>query len=93
MSADQPEDQAFVYEMGRRVRLHRLYRGLTQEQLGEQARLSRNFISILETGRHGIDVRALRRIARALDVPLPSLVSEPGEGSFPWTPAQDGAPR
>ena len=30
MSADQPEDQAFVYEMGRRVRLHRLYRGLTQ---------------------------------------------------------------
>ena len=63
MSADQPEDQAFVYEMGRRVRLHRLYRGLTQEQLGEQARLSRNFISILETGRHGIDVRALRRIA------------------------------
>ena len=92
MSADRPDDRAFLAELGRRVRLHRLYRDLTQRQLAERAGLSRNFVSLLEGG-HGIDVRALRRIAQALNVPLLSLVAEPGDGSFPWAPAGEGTPR
>ena len=84
MSAD---DQAFVAEVGRRVRLHRLYQRVTQDQLAERARLSRSFISLFETGERGIDVRALRRIAHALDLTLPALVAEPGEERFPWPPA------
>ena len=83
MSAD---DQAFVAELGRRVRLHRLYQRTTQDQLAERARLSRSFISLFETGERGIDVRALRRIAHALDLALPALVAEPGEASFPGPP-------
>jgi transcriptional regulator with XRE-family HTH domain len=47
MSAD---DQVFVAELGRRVRLHRLYQRMTQDQLAERARLSRSFISLFETG-------------------------------------------
>ena len=79
MSAD---DQVFVAELGRRVRLHRLYQRTTQDQLAERARLSRRFISLFETGERGIDVRALRRIAHALDLSLPALVAEPGEACF-----------
>ena len=83
------DDQAFVAELGRRVRLHRLYQRMTQDQLAERARLSRSFISLFETGERGIDVRALRRIAQALDLALPALVVEPGEDSFPWRPAAE----
>jgi XRE family aerobic/anaerobic benzoate catabolism transcriptional regulator len=78
MSAD---DRAFVAELGKRVRLHRLYQRMTQDQLAERARLSRSFISLFETGERGIDVRALRRIAHALDVPLPELVAEPDDAA------------
>jgi transcriptional regulator with XRE-family HTH domain len=83
VSADRPEDGAVVAELGRRVRLHRLYRDLTQEQLGERAGLSRNFVSLFEQGRHGIKVAAVRRLAWALAVPLPTLVAEPGDGVLP----------
>jgi XRE family aerobic/anaerobic benzoate catabolism transcriptional regulator len=84
------DDEVFLAEVGRRVRLHRLYRRMTQEQLGERAGLSRNFVSVFEIGRHGIDVRALRRLARALDVPLPELISEPGDTRLPWlSPKED----
>ena len=93
MSADRPEDRAFLAELGRRLRLHRLYRDLTQEQLGERAGLSRNFVSLFEQGRHGIDVVALRRLAQALAVPLPTLVAEPGEGVLPWAPSREGGIR
>jgi transcriptional regulator with XRE-family HTH domain len=85
-------DEAFVAELGRRVRLHRLYQRMTQDQLAERARLSRSFISLFETGERGIDVRALRRIAHALGLSLPALVAEPGEASFPWPPT-GGAPQ
>jgi XRE family aerobic/anaerobic benzoate catabolism transcriptional regulator len=80
------DDQAFVAELGRRVRLHRLYQRVTQDQLAERARLSRSFISLFETGERGIDVRALRRIAHALDVPLPELVAESDDAAA--TPIQ-----
>ena len=93
MSADRPEDRAFLADLGRRVRLHRLYRDLTQQQLGERAGLSRNFVSLFEKGRHGIDVMALRRLAQALAVPLPTLVAESGEGVLPWAPSPEGAAR
>jgi transcriptional regulator with XRE-family HTH domain len=69
VSADRPEDRAFLAELGRRVRLHWLYRDLTQKQLGERVGLSRNLISLFEKGRHGIDVAALRRLAQALACP------------------------
>jgi transcriptional regulator with XRE-family HTH domain len=92
VSVGQPDDSAFVAELGRRVRLHRLHQRMTQEQLGERAALSRNFVSVFESGAHGIDVRALRRIAQALGVPLPSLVAEPGDGSYAWPPTREGTP-
>jgi transcriptional regulator with XRE-family HTH domain len=93
VSGDRPEDRAFVVVLGRRVRLHRLYLGLTQAQLRERAGLSRNFVSLFEAGGHGIDVRALRRIAYALGVPLPALVAEPEDGSLPGLLQQEGVAR
>jgi transcriptional regulator with XRE-family HTH domain len=86
------DDGAFIAEVARRVRLHRLYQRMTQEQLGARAGVSRSFISVFETGGHGVDVRALRRIAQGLGVPLASLVAEPEDAGAPWPP-RDWTPR
>jgi HTH-type transcriptional regulator, competence development regulator len=68
------EDRAFLRELGRRVRLNRRYRAMTQAELAERANLSRSFVVEFEAGRHGIDVVSLRRLAKALGAPLPALV-------------------
>jgi transcriptional regulator with XRE-family HTH domain len=78
VSAPPVDDQAFLRELARRVRLRRRYQDLTQQHVADRAGLSRGFVSLFETGRHGIDVTALRRIAHALDASLPELVAEPG---------------
>ena len=70
MSADL-DDQAFVRELARRVRLRRRYRNLTQQYVAYRAGLSRSFVSLFETGRHGIEVTALRR------PPRPSMFRSP----------------
>lgn len=72
-----PQDRAFLEELGRRVRLNRRYQDLTQAELADRAGLSRSFIAVFETGRHGIDVTTLRRVAEALDLSLPALVDVP----------------
>ena len=72
-----PEDREFLKELSRRVRLNRRYQGLTQAELGDRAGLSRSFVAVFETGRHGIDITTLRRVAEALDLSLPALVDVP----------------
>lgn len=69
-----PQDRAFLRELGRRVRLNRRYQDLTQAELADRAGLSRSFVAVFETGRHGIDVSSLRRLADALGLPLPTLI-------------------
>ena len=73
---------------GRRVRLNRRYQDLTQAELAERAQLSRSFVAVFESGRHGIDVTSLRRLAEALGVPLPALVD-----IHPTTRRQTARPR
>ena len=48
-----PAGAALVREVARRVRLHRLVRRLTQQDLADRAGLSRSFISLFEKGEHG----------------------------------------
>ena len=78
-------EEAFRLALGRRVRLHRLVQRLTQQDVADRAGVSRSFVSVFEKGDHGIDVLTLRRIAQALDVPLPELVTEPQDERPPRT--------
>jgi transcriptional regulator with XRE-family HTH domain len=75
-----PTSAAFIREVARRVRLHRLVQRLTQQDVADRAGLSRSFISLFEKGEHGIDIVALVRIAGALGVPLSELVTDPAVG-------------
>lgn len=76
-------DEDYIRELARRVRLHRRYRGLTQQQLGDLTGLSRSFVALFEAGRHGIQVISLRRIACALGVAFSALVDDPADPGAP----------
>lgn len=61
--------------IGKRVRLARFTREMTQEQLAAAAGMSRSFVSLIEQGTHGVDVVRLYRLAAALGMPLAELVA------------------
>ncbi len=70
----QSEAATFMRALGKRLRLLRLVRELTQDQLAEATGMSRSFVSLLEHGTHGVDVVRLLRLAAFFGLPLPELV-------------------
>ena len=59
------------------VRRIRKEKQLTQEQVAEYADLHTNYISSVERGERNISICNIERIARALGVPMPELLSPP----------------
>jgi transcriptional regulator with XRE-family HTH domain len=78
---DHDEDE-LRRQVGKRLRLARYRAELTQDQLAEQAGVSRNFVGLVEHGAHGVDVYRLRRLATAAGTTLGALFNE--------SPTQDG---
>jgi transcriptional regulator with XRE-family HTH domain len=71
------EEHVYLRGLGRRVRLLRLTREMSQEQLATASGMSRNFVSSIERGAHGVDVVRLLRLAGALKVDIGQIVSDP----------------
>jgi len=65
--------RAFV--LGETIRRARTAAGLTQEDLAFRARLSRNYISLLEHDQRAVTVAALMRIGRAVGVPASKMIA------------------
>lgn|SRR5665647_175006 len=63
--------------LGTRVRLVRLSRDLTLEELARRTQLSKSFLAGLERGESGVSVRNIARLADALDVPQSAFSSGP----------------
>ena len=61
--------------LGQRLRTLRKWRKLSQEALGQRARLSGKFIGEVERGEKSISVDSLYRVATSLRVPLALLTS------------------
>src|SRR5262245_51971126 len=61
-------------EIGSRVRTRRTSMGWTLREIAERSGVSSRFLSDLETGKGNISVARLADVARALDVPLVSLM-------------------
>ncbi len=76
-----------VKAFGRNVKLARESRHLTQEDLEGMTGLRRSYISDLERGTRNPSIRALERIAVALEVLPAELVGLP-EGAQ-WPPSSD----
>ena len=61
-------------QFGRRLALLRRQSGLTQEELAVEAKLSRDQISLMETGRSGASFDSLEALAAALNVEIWELL-------------------
>jgi transcriptional regulator with XRE-family HTH domain len=66
--------QRAVRKLGMKIQEHRTRRAMTQEQLAKKAGLSRGYLARVETGRHEPTLTTLRKLARALGVPVSALL-------------------
>jgi transcriptional regulator with XRE-family HTH domain len=73
-------DTAARVDFPARLRQSRRGNGLTQEQLGERAGVSKVSISLYESGRRTPDMQTLQRIADALQVSVDHLLGRDSHG-------------
>ena len=62
--------------IGQVLKQVRTARGLTQAELAKRAKVTRNYITMLERDKGNPSLSVLRRLAKALDVPTALLVGE-----------------
>ena len=74
-------DQAFLVELGQRVRRIRALRGMSRKVLAKVSGISERYIAQLESGQGNVSIMLLRRVAEATGAPLEDLVGEAGENS------------
>jgi XRE family aerobic/anaerobic benzoate catabolism transcriptional regulator len=76
----QPRDSdAYLRRLGERVRNLRNQRGMTRKALAQHAKVSERYLAQLEVGKGNCSIVLLRRIARALGLPVTQLVHDGAE--------------
>lgn len=66
----------FELPFGAALRRVRLAAGMSQEQLGLEAGVQRNFISLIELGQNQPTISTIYKLARALGMKASELVAE-----------------
>jgi len=61
-------------QLGMTVQTLRDKRAMTQEVLAKKAGISRGYLARVETGRHEPTLTTLRKLAKALSVPVTALL-------------------
>ena len=69
--------------LGARIKALRIQKALSQDRLSELADLNGKYLGEVERGSANISIVNLSKLADALDVPLPSLLSAGHERSRP----------
>jgi len=70
------QESAYLAQLGERVRAWRNGRGMTRKALAAASGVSERYLAQLEAGRGNISVLLLRKVARAMQVTVESLVRE-----------------
>jgi XRE family aerobic/anaerobic benzoate catabolism transcriptional regulator len=73
------ETDAYLRRLGERVRTLRNQRGMTRKALARHAKVSERYLAQLEAGLGNGSIVLLRRIARAIGLPVTQLVHEGSE--------------
>src|SRR5215211_459756 len=66
----------YLSQLGARVRAWRSQHGVTRKNLSLACGVSERYLAQLEAGEGNISVLLLRKVARAMDVPVEQLVRE-----------------
>lgn len=78
--ADSAKHQdAYLQRLGDRVRVLRNQRGMTRKALAQHSGVSERYLAQLEAGKGNISIVLLRRIARAIGLPVAHLVQDGAE--------------
>ncbi len=73
------DTDAYLRRLGERVRTLRNQRGMTRKALAQHAKVSERYLAQLEVGKGNCSIVLLRRIARAIGLPVTQLVHEGAE--------------
>jgi len=73
----------FLARFGRSLKLLRVERDMSQEELGRAAGMHRTFIGQLERGEHGVNIDRLPDLAQALGVLEHELIPRPLDADRP----------
>jgi len=68
-------EKLFLKKVGRTIRLHRLEKALTQEELGGRANICYKYLGEVERGRANPSLAIIFRIAKALDSDVYKVLS------------------
>lgn len=74
--SERAQDAAYLLQLGGRVREWRAGHGMTRRALAAASGISERYLAQLEGGAGNISILLLRKVARAMRVPVESLVRE-----------------
>ncbi|MFT4096876.1 MAG: helix-turn-helix transcriptional regulator [Rhodoblastus sp.] len=77
--------EAYLIELGQRVRSMRAVRGMSRKVLAQASGVSERYIAQLESGQGNVSIVLLRRVAEATGAPVEDLVGEPARQPQDWT--------
>ena len=80
--SDGRDSDAYLRLLGDRVRVLRNQRGMTRKALAQHAKVSERYLAQLESGKGNISIVLLRRVARAIGLPVTQLVRDGTEPSL-----------
>jgi len=63
-----------LIQFGKRIREERIERGISQERLGELAKVHRTYVGMIERGEKNITLTNIEKFAIALKIPLRDLL-------------------
>lgn len=66
----------FLAQLGERVRVLRARRGMSRKVLAKQSKVSERYLAQLELGKGNCSIVLLRRIAKAMGVPVAELIDD-----------------
>jgi transcriptional regulator with XRE-family HTH domain len=67
-------NKQLLIKFGKRVQEERIKRGISQERLGEIAKVHRTYIGMIERAERNITLTSMEKIAKALKVDIRDLV-------------------
>lgn len=67
-------NKTILKQFGERIREERLRKGISQERLGEIAKVHRTYIGMIERAEKNITLTNMEKIARALDKKVNDLI-------------------
>jgi XRE family aerobic/anaerobic benzoate catabolism transcriptional regulator len=70
------QDAAYLARLGERVRAWRTEQAMTRKTLSEASGVSERYLAQLESGQGNMSVLLLRKVARAMSVPVERLVAD-----------------